>query len=156
MGTFFFFRVSRFHKLLLQCCFCISDIFWTWQLQQEESSLSFPASGLGRESITITLKHNKIFALCPTPRACAVAQPNFHWRPHHRDCGWASRTIHKSNCFSFAKMNKIQKKDCKKRSIYLHTDCLFSLTHSVYSGEVDVCWIILYGWMLGFFCLFLL
>lgn len=29
--------------------------------------------------------------------------------------------------------------------IYLHTDFLFSQTHSVYSREVDVCRIILYG-----------
>lgn len=36
---------------------------------------------------------------------------------------------------------------------YLHTNRLFS--HSVYSREVNVCWIILYGWMLGF-CLFIL
>ncbi|KAM7388452.1 hypothetical protein PAMP_024625 [Pampus punctatissimus] len=58
------------------------------QLHQEgvaTKSLSSHASGVGREKIIITIIHNKIFALRPTPlqseasqtQAHVVAEPNF-------------------------------------------------------------------------------
>lgn len=125
---------------------------------KRKNSLSSPASGLGSGTIIITIIYKKILALRPTPLSSLShsdsgpcggrTEPN--WRPHHRDSGWASRTIHKITASALQKWIIKRKKDCKN-DLYLHTDRLFS--HSVYSREVDVCWIILYGWMLGF-CLF--
>lgn len=121
-----------------------------------------PACGLGRDKIIITITHHfKIFALRPPPpspvwagqtQAHVAGRTELNWRPHHGDCGRAPRTIHEIiTASALQKWIKWKKRTVK---IYLHTDFLFSLTHSAYSREVDVCWIILYGWMLGFLSFF--
>ena len=114
----------QFYKLLQRCCLSL-PVYWLNLSVAPRGNIS-PACGLGRDKKIITIIHHfKIFALRPPPsssspvwasqtQARVAGRTELNWRPHHGGL-WSSSEDHpRNNCFSFAKMNKMEKKDCKK------------------------------------------
>lgn len=76
---------------------------WASRLHQEEKFPSSTASGLGRggkKSLLYTVKYSPYVlpfsSLSQSDSGPCGGRTELNWRPHHRDCGWASRTIHET------------------------------------------------------------
>lgn len=114
-------RRIQFYKLLQWCCLSL-PVCWLTLTVLPSGSCHNPwvllASGLGRERIIITITHNKIFALRLAPLLSEPVRLRPMWwlnrtqvKTSSQGLWWSSKDHprNNTNCFSFAKMNRIKK-----------------------------------------------